>query len=160
MHVIRVETSIHAPATRCFDLARSVDAHVQSAETTGERAVEGRTTGLLQLGDTVTWEARHFGVRQRLASRITAYDRPGFFQDRMVRGAFKELEHDHVFVESEGETTMIDTLRFRSPGGWLGRPVEKYILGPHLRRFLVDRGQALKQLAESDRWMKFVPAGQ
>lgn len=78
----------------------------------------------------------------------------------MVRGAFKELEHDHVFVESEGETTMIDTLRFRSPGGWLGRPVEKYILGPHLCRFLVDRGQALKQLAESDRWMKFVPTGQ
>src|SRR3954447_25672503 len=97
MYTIRVMTNIAAPAGRCFDLARSVEAHVQSTSASGERVVAGRGSGLLELGGEVTWEGRHFGVRQRLTSAITRYERPEFFQDRMVRGAFKSLEHDHVF---------------------------------------------------------------
>jgi len=62
----RIELSLYvaAPADRCFDLARSVDAHLRSTAATGERAVGGRTTGLLELGEEVTWRARHFGVHQ------------------------------------------------------------------------------------------------
>lgn len=80
MHTVQVETRIDAPLDRCFDLARSVDAHVASAEGTGERAVAGRRSGLLVLGEEVTWEARHLGIRQRLTSRITAFERPTFFR--------------------------------------------------------------------------------
>ena len=72
MPTIRVETRIEAPVERCFDLARDVDLHRRSLARTGERAVGGVTTGLLGPGDTVTWEGRHFGVRQRLTARITA----------------------------------------------------------------------------------------
>jgi len=54
MSIIRVEIDINAPADVCFDMARSVDAHVESARTTGERAIGGVTSGLLKLGDEVT----------------------------------------------------------------------------------------------------------
>src|SRR5580700_11093177 len=89
MPLIRLTTLIHAPASVCFDLARSVDAHVASAAGTGERAIDGVTTGLMTLGDEVTWEATHFGVRQRLRVRITELDPPRRFTDEMVRGEFR-----------------------------------------------------------------------
>jgi hypothetical protein len=57
MSIIRVEVDINAPAAVCFDMARSVDAHIESARTTGERAVAGVTSGMLTLGDEVTWRA-------------------------------------------------------------------------------------------------------
>jgi len=150
LYTIRVTTIIAAPALRCFDLARSVDAHIQSAGTSGEKAVAGRSSGLLELGDEVTWEARHLGVRQRLTSRITAFQPPGYFQDRMIRGAFKSLEHDHHFDQSDdGATIMHDVVRFDAPFGPLGWLAERLILAGHLRRFLRQRGLALKAMAES-----------
>ena len=88
---IELVLDIDAPIERCFDLARSVDVHLQSTASTDERAVAGVTTGLMGLGDTVTWEARHLGVRQRLTTRITAYEPPLHFRDSQVRGAFARL---------------------------------------------------------------------
>jgi ligand-binding SRPBCC domain-containing protein len=157
MVTLRVVTLIHAPPARCFDLARSVDAHVRSTAGTGERAVAGQTTGLLELGGEVTWEARHLGVRQRLTSRITAFDRLRSFQDRMVRGAFASLEHDHVFTPTDGgaATEMVDVLRFAAPLGPIGWVAERLLLAGHLRRLLAERGRVLKGLAESDGWREF-----
>jgi len=60
MTVVEVVTHVNAPRTRCFDLARSVDAHMQSASTTSETVVAGRTSGMLALNEDVTWQARHF----------------------------------------------------------------------------------------------------
>jgi ligand-binding SRPBCC domain-containing protein len=97
MPTIRLTTHIAAPVARCFDLARSVDAHVASTSDSGEEAIGGVTTGLLGLGDQVTWRARHLGVRQTLTGRISMYDRPRHFRDTMVRGAFSRLYNDHTF---------------------------------------------------------------
>src|ERR1700680_927295 len=49
MPVITIVTRIEAPADLCFDLARSVELHVESTSETQERAVEGVTSGLLNL---------------------------------------------------------------------------------------------------------------
>lgn len=160
MTTIRVTTTIAAPIGRCFDLARSVEAHVASAAATGERVVAGRASGLFELGDEVTWEARHLGVRQRLSGRITAFDRPRFFQDRMTRGAFRSLEHDHLFEsQGDGATRMTDVLRFVAPFGPLGWVAERLVLARHLRQFLERRNAVLKRLAESDEWREFLPTG-
>lgn len=159
MHTIKIITLIDAPADRCFDLARSVEAHVASAKATGERIVAGKTTGLLELGDELTFEARHLGVRQRLTGRITAFDRSRFFQDRMVRGAFRSLEHDHVFDEvSTGGTRMTDIVRFTAPFGPIGWLVERVLIAGHLNRFLVRRGQFLKGAAEGEGWRSLLKA--
>lgn len=45
---------IHAPIERVFELARSIDAHVDSAAATQERVVGGRTSGLIEEGETLT----------------------------------------------------------------------------------------------------------
>ena len=150
MYTLRVTTTIAAPAARCFDLARSIDAHILSAGRSGEKAVGGRTSGLLELGQEVTWEARHFGLRQRLTSRITAFEPPRYFQDRMIRGVFRFLEHDHFFEPDEsGGTVMVDVMRFQAPLGLLGWLAERLFLARHLRRFLQQRNLALKAMAES-----------
>lgn len=149
MPVIELHTRIAAPIERCFDLARSIGLHVSSLNHTGERAVAGVTHGLISLGEEVTWEATHFGVRQRLTSRITAFDRPRYFQDAMVRGAFASFEHDHFFEASDGETLMRDMVTFRSPLGPLGALVDRWVLAGYLRRLLERRNEAIRVTATS-----------
>ena len=156
MSIIRVAIDINAPAAVCFDMARSVDAHVESARMTGERAVSGVTSGMLNLGDEVTWRARHFGVTQDLTSRIVAFDRPHHFRDEMVRGAFSRIVHDHYFKPVPGGTRMVDVFDFTAPLGPIGTLVDRLFLTAYLRRFLEDRAQALKQLAESDAGTQFI----
>jgi ligand-binding SRPBCC domain-containing protein len=159
MLVIRLWTSVAAPPERVFDLARSIDAHQESTEGTGERAVAGVTHGLIGMGDEVTWEARHLGIKQRLTSRITSFERPARFQDTMISGAFKSMKHDHEFIAQPTGTLMVDRFECESPFGLLGRAVDRVFLAGYMRRFLVRRNAALKALAESDGWKKFIPAG-
>lgn len=153
---IELELLIAAPAERLFDLSRSVDAHVASSGSTGERPVGAIRSGLLELGDEVTWSARHLGVRQRLTSRITAYDRPRYFRDSMVRGAFRRFDHDHLFEEREGGTLARDVFDYESPLGVLGRLADVLVVERHMRAFLTERLAVLKRLAESEEWRRFV----
>jgi ligand-binding SRPBCC domain-containing protein len=153
-----MELSLYVKAlpARCFDLARSVDAHVHTTGATGERVVGGKTSGLLELGDEVTWRARHFGVWQELTSRITAYDRPQHFRDSMVRGAFTRFDHDHYFHAVDGGTLLRDVFDYHAPFGVFGRLAERLFVSAYMRRFLLARLRALKTLAESTEWQRFV----
>src|SRR5688572_15000921 len=141
MSIIRVAIDINAPPEVCFDMARSVDAHIESARSTGERAIAGVTSGLLNLGDEVTWRARHFGVTQDLTSRIVAFNPPYHFRDEMVRGAFNRVGHDHYFEPVPGGTRMVDVFDFTAPLGLLGWLADRLILKAYLTRFLEDRAK-------------------
>lgn len=148
MPIIHLETLIRAPVELCFDLARSVDVHMASTKPSRERAVAGVTSGMMKLGDTVTWEAVHFGVRQRLTSMITVYERPQVFTDEMQRGAFKKWHHTHLF-EARGDTTlMVDHVRYASPLGLLGRIADQLFLEDYMTRLLTARNKYIKELAE------------
>ena len=137
------------PPERCFDAARDLDLHLRTMAHTNERAVAGRTSGLIELGEEVTWRARHFGIVQRFTSRITAFDRPRHFRDEMQRGAFRSFVHDHYF-EAEGEgTKMTDVLVFSAPFGFLGRIAEKLVLRGYLTRLLAGRAALLKEAVEA-----------
>jgi ligand-binding SRPBCC domain-containing protein len=149
MAVIRLEPEIAASPETCFDLARSVDAHMASAGASGEQAIAGVTSGLLGLGDEVTWRGRHFGIVQQLTSRITAFDRPSHFRDEMVRGPLRMLVHDHYFDAVSAGTRMRDVFEFAAPFGVAGRLADRIVLTGYLRRFLVQRAQVLKRFAES-----------
>jgi ligand-binding SRPBCC domain-containing protein len=157
MAVIQLSTVIRAPQERVFDLARSIDAHQDSTEGTEERAVAGVTKGLIGMGGEVTWEARHFGVRQRFSVRVTAFDRPNHFQDVMISGAFKSMVHDHKFAEHPEGTLMSDRFEFSSPLGILGKIVDSIFLTSYMRRFILRRNALLKHLAESGDWIRYVP---
>jgi ligand-binding SRPBCC domain-containing protein len=148
MPIIHLETLIKAPAELCFDLARSVDIHMASTNHTGERATGGVTSGMMNLHDEVTWEATHFCARQRLTSRITAYDRPRMFTDEMQRGAFKYWRHTHLFEPLDEGTLMIDDADYASPLGLLGRIVDKLVLESYMTRLLLKRNIHIKKVAE------------
>ena len=150
MAAFRIVTTIAAPDAVCFDLARDIDFHVRSLAETGERAVAGRTAGLIGLGESVTWEARHLGVRQRLTSAVTAFDRPAHFRDAMTAGAFRTFAHDHRFEATDGGTVMTDDIVFRSPFGPLGWLVDLLFMTGYLRRLLEGRCRAIKREAESN----------
>src|ERR1700761_416585 len=121
MPTIYLKTKIHAPAAVCFDLARSIDLHLESTRQTGERAIAGKTSGLIELGETVTWRAKHFGIWQNLTSKITEFDRPYIFVDEMVDGAFRSFRHEHHFSVKGDITSMHDVFVFESPLGILGK---------------------------------------
>jgi ligand-binding SRPBCC domain-containing protein len=157
MPTIRIETSIAAPPERVFDLARSIDAHQDSTAGSGERAIAGAVTGLMGAGEDVTWEARHFGVKQRLTVKMTQFDRPRHFQDVMVKGAFSHMTHDHFFEPKDIGTLMIDRFEFGAPLGLLGAIAERLFLTAYMRRFILKRNAVLKEVAESDGWRKYLP---
>lgn len=156
MTLIEIDTFIRAPIERCFDLNRSVDLHTYSAAGTSERVVAGTMSGLMKLNDTVTWRARHFGITQDLSSRVTQYSRPTHFRTEMIRGAFKRIDHSHDFTEVEGGTMMYDRFEFAAPFGILGRIAEIAVLKSYMKHFLAERCNVIKQVAESDEWMRFL----
>lgn len=150
MPVIRLELVIHAPQQTCFDVARSIDYHMESTAGTQERAVAGVTSGLIGLGETVTWEAVHFGVRQRLTAKITEFDAPRFFVDEMVFGAFKRFRHEHEFIPlGKNQTRMLDTFDYTSPLGILGKLADWLVLEKYMTNFLLQRNEFLKRVAEA-----------
>jgi ligand-binding SRPBCC domain-containing protein len=145
---IRLETIVEAPVEVCFDLSVDVDVHQRSVAVTGERAVAGVTSGRMNLGDEVTWEARHLGATRRLTSRITEYDRPHRFVDEMVAGAFESFRHEHCFTAVQGGTRMVDVFEYRSPLGPLGRIADLLFLRRYMRSLLTMRNRHIKAAAE------------
>lgn len=143
-----LETVIAAPTECVYDLARDIDLHARSMAHTGERAVAGRTSGRIGLGETVTWRARHFGLTWSLTSRISAAEPPTRFVDEQVRGPFRSFRHEHRFEASRGGTRLIDDWQHLAPFGPLGRLADRLVLERHMRRLLETRNAALKFEAE------------
>lgn len=157
MPKIILETNIQSNIGVCFDLSRSIDLHIISTEHTKETAIEGRTKGLIELNESVTWEAVHFGIKQRLTTKITAYSHPYHFRDEQQKGAFKSMVHDHFFEEGNDDTVIMkDIFEFESPLGLLGMLFNHFVLTNYLKNLLVKRNNVIKDAAESEKWKKFL----
>lgn len=148
MSRIYLETQVNADIHTVFDLARSIDLHQQSTSKTHEKAIAGRTSGLIEENETVTWRAKHLGVYQTLTTKIISMDKPNQFTDEMQKGAFKSLYHQHIFKRTDGKTLMIDIFDFESPLGIIGKIVNRIFLKNYLRNFLLERNQLIKATAE------------
>jgi ligand-binding SRPBCC domain-containing protein len=149
MPLIILHTRINAPLEICFDLARSIDLHQESMKHTGEQAVAGITEGLIELGESVTWKARHFGIVMKLTSRITEFSFPDMFVDEMVDGPFHTMKHRHIFQVKEGYTLMVDEFEYKSPLGILGKVADLVFLKSYMKKLLNQRNHILKDIAES-----------
>ena len=75
----------------------------------------------------MTWHARH-----------TVYDPPHSFGETMLKGPFWKWDHEHIFEEKDGRTTVIDQIDYKVPFGFLGEIVDK-ILGGRLVKQRIDR---------------------
>jgi ligand-binding SRPBCC domain-containing protein len=146
---IELVTVIAAPIEKVFDLSRNIDVHQQSQARNQEKAIAGKTSGLIEEGEEVTWEAVHFGVRQRLTSRIVVMKRPSHFRDSMVAGAFKRFDHDHFFESvPSGHTLMKDVFDYTAPLGLLGHLADAPFLKRYMRRLFEERNAIIREIAE------------
>jgi ligand-binding SRPBCC domain-containing protein len=147
---IVLETVISAPINVVFDLSRSIDLHKISTAHTGEEAIAGRTSGLIGMGESVTWRAKHFGIRHELTSYITAFAPPHFFVDEMKKGVFKGFRHEHIFTEENGVTLMKDIFDYQGPYGIFGRMADRLFLEKYMRSLLAGRNHIIKEFAEDE----------
>jgi ligand-binding SRPBCC domain-containing protein len=149
MPTIQLHTHINAPVKRCFDLARSIDLHLISTKHTGEQAIAGKTSGLIELGETVTWRAKHFFLWQNLTTKIMEFNSPHFFADVMVSGTFKSFRHEHYFFPADGGGTLMrDVFVFESPYGVLGKIFNVITLKAYMTSLLTQRNEVIRQVAE------------
>jgi ligand-binding SRPBCC domain-containing protein len=154
MKTLRLATWIDAPVERCFLLSLSIDLHVDSTHKSGEKAIDGVTSGLISEGETVTFQARHFGWR-RHTSRVEVLRPYSHFRDVMVAGSFRHFEHDHHFAAMDDGTRMRDEIRFTAPWGPLGDALARR----RLKVLLLERNATIKQVAESEEWRKYLDGG-
>lgn len=152
MPIIKLETEINAPIEICFDLSRSIDLHKISTAKTHEEAIGGKTKGLIGMNETVTWQATHFGIKQKLASKITAFNSPFYFRDEQQKGIFKSIYHEHIFEQKASFVLMIDVFKFQSPCGVFGKIFNHLILTNYLHSLLYERNKIIKEFAESNKW--------
>jgi len=157
MPIIHLQTLIRSTPEICFDLSASIDLHTMSTARTEEKAIAGVTSGIIKNGESVTWEARHFGIRQKLTTKLTAYNRPHHFRDEQVKGAFKSFTHDHLFTLENGQVVMTDVFEFHSPWGILGKVFNRFVLTNYMRVFLTERNEMIKKYAENGDWKKVLP---
>ena len=150
MPVIKINTLINAPINVVFNLSRSIDLHKISTAHTNEEAVAGKTTGLIELGESVTWRAKHLGITQMLTSTITDFNAPYYFVDEMVQGAFKSFKHEHIFKEENGWVIMTDIFDYKSPYGVLGKIIDELFLKNYMHNLLETRNHTVKEFAEDE----------
>ncbi len=156
MAEILISTEINAPIQVVFNLSRSIELHVESTKRSGEKAVAGVTTGLINLHEEVTWQARHLFKTRLFTSRITAMNTPVYFCDEMQQGDFKKFLHEHFFETNKEGTLMKDRIVLEAPFGFLGRLVMALFLKNYIKRFLIERNQTIKQVAENGHWKKIL----
>ena len=155
---IKLITEIGAEKQLVFDLARSIDLHKISTVHTDESAIAGRTSGLIEEGEFVTWRARHFGIYQTMTSQISEFQNGSLFVDVMVKGIFASFTHVHRFESKSNERTlMIDVVDYRSPLGILGQIADRLFVRSYLKRLLLRRNRTIKEYAETDKWMAVLP---
>ncbi len=150
MAIIRVHTRIKADISKVFDLARDIDLHQKSTFKTGEKAIAGKTSGLIEPGETVTWKARHLGVMQTLTTKIVTMQKPYYFTDVMLKGAFSSMKHQHLFRQEGRYTIMTDVFEFELPFGIIGQLFNAVFLKNYMKKFLLERNRLIKRTAEAE----------
>lgn len=149
MTSIHLISQIKAPIQEVFDAARNIDLHQSSAYKTQETVIAGKTSGLIELCETVTFRGKHFGVYLTHTSKIIKMEKPFSFVDEMMQGKFKSFKHFHLFQEKEGVTVMTDILEYETPFGFFGKLFDGLFLKKHLKRFLLERNHILKEHLEN-----------
>ncbi|MGY0389543.1 SRPBCC family protein [Nocardioides sp. WG-D5] len=149
MPCIELTTEIPARPEQCFELSLSVDAHRSSMSDSGERAVAGVTSGVMRLGDSVTWKARHFGLPITMTSVISEYAAPNRFVDEQESGPFRRWWHEHRFEPIAGGTLMTDVVEFEAPVGVVGRVANVLVLTRYMTKLLERRNAWLRDALPS-----------
>lgn len=148
MSLIEMRTEILSEEKTCFDLARSIDLHKESLKHTNGIPVSGKTTGLINFGEWVSWEMKHFGFVQHITSKITEFESSKYFVDEMVLGVFKSYRHEHYFISEGNKTIVLEKLHFEFPWGIFGKFVSWVFVKKYMTNLFMYRSALLKERAE------------
>ncbi|RZK09178.1 MAG: cell division protein [Flavobacterium sp.] len=149
MTKIQITTTINASVETVFNLSRNIDIHLLSTQQTNEKAIAGRTSGLIEVNETVTWRGKHFGIYQNHKSIIPEMVFPTYFVDEMLEGSFKSFRHEHSFKVENGKTIMRDEIFYETPFGIFGKLFDTIILEKYMTSFIKKRNAIIKELAEN-----------
>jgi ligand-binding SRPBCC domain-containing protein len=139
-----IQTTVMAPPNRVFAASLSIDDHLASMAASGEQVIAGVVAGRIGLGQTVTWRARHFGIKWTMTSQISELEEPDRFVDEQLRGPFKTFRHEHLFRSIADGTDMLDSITFQAPLGPLGWVAERALLSWYLPKLIRQRNNYLK----------------
>lgn len=148
MASLKIQTFINNKPEVVFNLSRSIDLHLISTSKTNEKAIAGVTTGLINLNESVTWEANHLFKKRYFTSKITAYNFPFSFTDEMQKGDLKSFHHQHIFKAKDDGTLMTDIVHLEAPFGLLGKFVLWLFLKNYFKALLTERNEVIKEYAE------------
>jgi ligand-binding SRPBCC domain-containing protein len=149
MITIIEKTTFNVPIEVAFDAERNISLHSATQGHRGERAVAGITSGLIEDGQEVEWEAVHFGIKQRLRVKITEMEKPYYFKDEQIFGAFKTFSHEHRFNKlGPNQTEKTDIMKIEAPLGVIEKIGERIFLKKYMTAFLIKKNKELKELIE------------
>lgn len=149
MTTFKLKTKIYAPIRTVFNNCRNIDLHTKSANKSDEKAIAGRTSGLIEKGETVTWQGKHFGFYIKHQSIISEMEFPNYFIDKQLKGKFKKFKHTHTFIKENNAILMIDELVYEVPFGIIGKLFDKLLLKNHLTQFIIERNNFIKSTSEN-----------
>jgi ligand-binding SRPBCC domain-containing protein len=85
------------------------------------------------------------GMPMRWRTEITAWQPPVRFEDRQLKGPYRQWLHTHLFDEADGGTTVRDEVRYRLRGpDLLTRPINRLLVQPDVSRIFTYRHDALE----------------
>ena len=149
MTTIKLKTTINATIETVFNNCRNIDIHQYSASKTNEKSIAGRTSGLIEKGETVTWQGKHFGFYIKHQSIISEMEFPHCFVDEQLKGKFKKFKHTHTFKKENNAVLMVDELVYEVPYGIIGKLFDKILLKNHLTQFIIERNNYIKKISEN-----------
>jgi ligand-binding SRPBCC domain-containing protein len=97
----------------------------------------------IRQGTVIEYRLRIRGLPFVWLSEITAWEPTTRFVDEQRRGPYKVWIHEHRFEDRGGGTEVIDRVTYATAGG---RLVERFVVGPDLRRIFAYRERRLKQI--------------
>lgn len=152
MAKIHLTTLVNAPVKRVFNLSRSINLHRIASANTFEKFIEGKTTGLFNENESITWQSKHFLRSRKLTSKITNMGIPHHFTVQMVLRGFKSFQHDHYFKSFKNGTFLIDIIVFESSYWLVGKWVEQLFITRYLKNLILRRNEVIKQYSETAEW--------
>ena len=101
----------------------------------------------LRLGSRLTVQGRRWGVTQRMASEITAFEDGALIVEEQRQGPFRSWKHTQRFEPTaEGGVRITDVIEYEPPGGILGRLATAEAIGRELERAFAYRRERLTEI--------------
>ena len=97
----------------------------------------------MAVGTTIDYRLAWRGIPLRWRSEIAAWEPPDRFVDRQLRGPYRLWHHEHLFVEEEGGTTVIDHVDYAVWGGALAL---RFGVRRDIERIFAHRSQRLIEI--------------